>query len=167
MNRKKACPLIASLAVGLSAPTALAYDACEEFTVQWAVDKVTSIDLLEEGRSIGDQMVVRGNISDMAGTPVGSMFVNSTVMPYSDDLEDSQPIPFFAIMHYIFPDGRLTTSGIFERHDTGTNTDLPPVTFEYPIIGGTGIFSHTTGTMVASTDDSGTRLLNFRPRCHD
>lgn len=153
--------------ITLLAFPAFAYESCEEFTVSWAVDLVNSIDHLEEGRSIGDAMVVSGTISDLNGQEAGSIFVNSTVMPYDESLEDHEAIPFFAIMEYKFPMGRLTTAGIFERLDTGTNKDLAPTTHTYPVIGGTGIFGHVSGEMTASMDpDTGKRLLNFKIKCN-
>ncbi|MEM9220792.1 MAG: hypothetical protein AAGB11_00095 [Pseudomonadota bacterium] len=147
--------------------SAVAYEVCEEFTVHWAVDHVHSLDHDRDGRSVGDTMMVKGTMTTTSGVPVGPMYVNSTVMPYGEEITDEDPIPFFATMHYIFPTGRLSTSGIFERHDTGLNKDLPPVQFEYSIIGGTGLFASARGQMVASTDEDGNRTLNFRISCAD
>lgn len=149
----------------LSSLAASAYDACEPFTVIWAVDHVVSFDHGQDGRSIGDEMLVRGDMFDLDGTRVGTMFVDAKVMPYSEATEDHEMIPFLTIMHHIFPKGSLTTSGVFERHDTGTNKNITPVEYEYPIIGGTKAFSNATGMMIASTDEDGQRRLSFQPRC--
>ena len=145
---------------------ALAHDECKDFAVTYVIDEVTSVDHLREGRSSGDNYAVKGTISDLGGTEIGSIFVSSTVMPYDETIEENERIPFLATMHYVLPDGSLSTSGIFERIDTGSNKNTTPVTHQYPVTGGTGVFAHASGQMVGRTDEkSGKRWLNFEIKC--
>ena len=134
---------------------------CGPFTVERTLGSMTFVDLGAEGKSPGDQRVVRNTLTDQDGNEVGSIHIISTLLseegPEGEDL--------------------LLANGVVEL-TTGTLSVVTlltvPAADESPgpgkpnhsaVTGGTAAFANATGVMITTTRDDGRRELSFELTC--
>jgi hypothetical protein len=135
--------------------------ACGSFTLERTLGSMTFVDLGAEGKSPGDQRVIRNTLADQDGNEVGAIHIISTFLsgegPEGEDL--------------------LLANGVVEL-TTGTLSVATlltvPAADQSPgpgkpnhssVTGGTGAFANATGVMITTTRDDGRRELSFELTC--
>ena len=135
--------------------------ACGAFTLERTLGSMTFVDLGAEGKSPGDQRVLRNTLSDQDGNEVGSIHIISTLL--SEDGPEGEDL---LLAHGVveLPNGTISVVTLLTvpAADESPGPDKPN---HSSVTGGTGAFVHATGVMTTITRDDGTRELSFDLKC--
>ena len=145
---------------GIAAQDA-ARPACGPFTLERSLGTMAFVDLGAEGKSPGDQRVIRNTLQDQDGNEVGAIHIVSTLLaeqgPDGEDRLMAQGV-------VDLPNGTISVVTLLAvpAADASPGPDKPN---ESPVTGGTGAFAHATGVMTTTTLEDGRRELSFDLRC--
>jgi hypothetical protein len=134
---------------------------CGPFTLERTQRSMAFVDLGAEGKSPGDQRVMRNTLADQDGNELGSVHIISTLVsedgPEGEDLLLAQSV-------VDLPNGTISyvTLLTVPAADESPGSAKPNYS---SVTGGTGAFAHATGVMTTVTRDDGVRELSFDLRC--
>jgi hypothetical protein len=134
---------------------------CGSFTLERTLGSMTFVDLGAEGKSPGDQRVIRNTLSDRGGNEVGSIHIISTLVS-ADGPEGEDQLLARAVVD--LPNGTISVVTLLTvpGADESPGPDKPN---DSSVTGGTGAFAHATGVMTTTTREDGARELSFELRC--
>ncbi|MEM7444712.1 MAG: hypothetical protein AAF414_15425 [Pseudomonadota bacterium] len=141
--------------------SASAQSVCEPFDVVSNQDLISFVDHQDEGVTPGDMRILRWQISDLDGVPVAEFHVTTTVM--HSDVEDAHPVSSDGTM--VFDEGTLRVSTFIPLRDPSDTTASSVSALEWSVIGGTGVFSHASGTMTTTPNGQGVYDHAFEIHC--
>lgn len=134
---------------------------CGIFSVYGAVETRAFVDLGDKGPSSGDQRVGRYQILDNDGDDIGTMHFASVLMPPWE----ADEAPAMTTLHFALADGDLVATSVITLPAPDDKAVGPDHELHYAITGGTGGFSHATGTLVTKTLEDGRREMTFDLDC--
>jgi len=136
---------------------------CGEFEAVRHQDLITFINHGNEGVSPGDVRILRWQLVDQDGEPIGVQHATSRVM--HSDTEGS--FPLMGASTFLFDNGILMASAFVESRDpsdTGTSSVRP---LEWFVYGGTGEFAGATGSIVTTPTGDGVYDIAFDLSCSE
>ncbi len=159
--------LTGSAVIGFSGPSMAQIDVCNDDTVSTtdAGRKVTYVDALPEGLSVGDMRVGQKDMLDSDGNKVGVFRWSATVM----ETDNGAGKPIYSVRKfYEFEDGVLFGSSLDNTSSPVGDTSIPSiVSGRTSIVGGLGRYVGATGLKRHERHpDSGDFTYYFEIDCH-
>lgn len=134
---------------------------CGSFTLERTLGSMTFVDLGAEGKSPGDQRVIRNTLTDQDGNELGSIHIISTLLP-EDGANGEDHLLADAVVE--LANGTLSVVSLLTV-PTADQSPGPDKPNQSAVTGGTGAFANATGVMITSTRDDGRRELAFELTC--
>ncbi|MEM7445943.1 MAG: hypothetical protein AAF414_21655 [Pseudomonadota bacterium] len=150
--------MIASVAA--QQPTEL---ACASFELERHLDRIAFIDHGDEGVSVGDQRVLRFDLTTQDGEAIGHQQVLATVVHGSLEGEHEMMIDGTAV----FNAGLIRVSTIGPLRDPADTSTASADTLDWNVDGGTGVFIGAYGTMTTVPRGDGSYHVVFDISCLD
>jgi hypothetical protein len=129
---------------------------CGSFTLERTFGSMTFVDLGPEGKSPGDQRVVRNMLTDQDGNAVGSIHIIATLLSKEDLLLARGVVDL--------PNGTISFDTLLTV-PAADESPGPAIPNYSSVTGGTGAYAHATGVMITTTRDDDSRELSFDLRC--
>jgi hypothetical protein len=134
---------------------------CGSFAVERTLGSMTFVDLGAEGKSPGDQRVIRNTLTDQDGNELGSIHIISTLMS-EDGPEGEDLLLANAVVELSSGTLSVVTLLTVPAADQSPGPGKPN---HSAVTGGTGTFANAAGVMITTTRDDGRRELSFELTC--